>query len=181
MPATDMVMAVEAILPGGVSVTSPGPLEATAEGGPATGYIAPRLSGPSGAGQLTLILAHHLYFFRMESSPRAVGDDALEPGTTMPGRNDIACPENLSSRAQCAELYAADGALIGRRLSEVTGDVTRLEVVLRRNGGTIYGASTNTFDDTGVPAARPLAETPPLTLDQLEDLVRNDTWVMPAT
>jgi len=50
MAAVDMVSTVEAILPDGVTVTSPGPLTAdTEEGGPAVGWINATVAGPVGA------------------------------------------------------------------------------------------------------------------------------------
>ena len=95
---------------------------------------------------------------------------------------DISCPGNLAPRAQCTELFAADGTtLIGRRSSTIFGEVTTLEDVLRRNGGTVYVATANTLDDKWGRTSPASAEQPPLTPGQLEDLVRNDTWVMPAT
>ena len=51
------------------------------------------------------------------------------------------------------------------------------EVVLRRDGGTVYAASANTLDDKWGADSPLSAESPPLTLDDLENLVRNDVWV----
>jgi hypothetical protein len=98
-----------------------------------------------------------------------------------PDEGDISCPGNLVPRARCTELRAADGTLVGRRSSTTFGDVTTLEVVLRRDGGTVYAAAANTLDEKPGRSSRASAEVPPLDLDQLEDLVRNDTWVMPAS
>jgi hypothetical protein len=57
MPAIDMVAAASAIVPDGVTVTSPGPLTAdTPEGGPATGWINSILDGPDGPGRLNVML-----------------------------------------------------------------------------------------------------------------------------
>jgi hypothetical protein len=84
----------------------------------------------------------------------------------------------LASRAECEELLAPDGTVIGHRSSITSGEAKVLAVLLRRDGGQIYAAA-----DNNMPADQPgtSGKAPPLTLDQLEDLVRNDTWVTPAT
>ena len=53
--------------------------------------------------------------------------------------------------------------------------------MLRRDGGTVYGATANTLDDKWGRTSPASAEAPPLTLDHLEALLRNDTWVRPAS
>lgn len=179
MPATDMVTAVQAILPDRVLVTSSGPLTAETATSPAMGYIAPRLSGPTGPGQLHVVLSPMV---DPVADSLTAETDPIDAEPTLPGGNDIHCPKNLSSRAQCSELTTADGTLTGRRTSITSGSVTTLEVVLRRDGGTIYAAATNRLDpEQGQQSSGVSADQPPLTLDQLEDLVRNDTWVMPAS
>jgi len=65
----------------------------------------------------------------------------------------------------------------GRLTERWTDSVVINEVVLRRDGGTVYAASANSLDDTWGPDSAVSAPRPPLTLDQLEALVRNDTWV----
>lgn len=111
-----------------------------------------------------------------------VDDQGIELVTPGGYDDDVACPGNLATRAQCTELFADDGTtLIGRRSSTTLGQVTTLEVVLRRDGGTVYAAAANTLDDKWGRTSPASAEAPPLTLDQLEDLVRNDTWVRPAS
>jgi hypothetical protein len=54
-------------------------------------------------------------------------------------------------------------------------------VILRRDEGAVYAAAFNSVDHKPGPGSAVSADQPPLTLDQLEDLVRNDTWVRPAS
>lgn len=175
--AVDMVSTVEAIAPDGVAVTATGPLIDSAKGGPADGYIAPRLSGPTGVGELYVSLTP----FPLPGDAPVLSNcsGCLDTGFNLPGGNDIACPENLATRAQCEELHTADGTVVGRRTTITSGAIIQLEVVMRRDGGSIYASATNTY--AGWPQVGALSEAPPLTLDQLEALVRNDTWVRPAT
>lgn len=175
MPATDMVAAVEAILPDGVVVTEAGPLEAdTPEGGPASGWIAPQLAGTSGPGGLNLILYAGTTFLTTCLDCHSGGRGATVSPT--PG---VGCGGEFSSdRARCEELVDDQGQVIGRRLTERWTDAIVInQVVLRRDGGTVYAASVNTLDDKWRVDSPLSADRPPLTLDQLEDLVRNDVWV----
>lgn len=211
MPATDMVSAVEAIAPDGVIVTAPGLLIAdTEEGGPATGWINAFVTGPTGPGRLNVSLYPEPTTDSVTLTPDEGSEDGGDqvfaedcdapeladsnvscnelaaPGTQVfpPGGTDvdISCPGNLAPRAQCSELFAADGTtVIGRRSSTSFGGRTTLEFVLRRNGGTVHAETTNSLDDKPGAGSPVSAERPPLTLDQLEALVRNDTWVKPAT
>ncbi|HXH79891.1 hypothetical protein [Nocardioides sp.] len=180
MLAPDMVAAVGAILPDDVVVRSSGPLIAdTAEGGVALGYIAPRLTGPTGPGTLYLTLLPNVDFLTAPGLP--VTTPTTGPAPSLSDADALSCPANLSTRVQCEVLRAPDGTVSGRRSSTTSGLITNLEVVLQRDGGTVYAAAINNLDggSDGQPGAS--ADEPPLTLDQLEDLVRNDTWVMPAT
>ena len=162
MPSTDMVDAVRAILPDGVTVTDPGSLEAdTPEGGPGSGWINPHLSGRSGPGSLNVIL-----------SPGPASDMG-QIGMDI----DISCDEEFSGRTECAQIRDDDGTAVGRRLTNHWGGTVLHEVVLRRDGGTVYAASANTLDDKWGAGSPLSAESPPLTLDDLENLARNDVWV----
>jgi hypothetical protein len=55
------------------------------------------------------------------------------------------------------------------------------EVALLRSDGIVYAAAANTVADKWDGSSPTSSDRPPLSLDQLEELVRNDTWVMPAT
>lgn len=166
MPATDMVDAVRAIAPDAVTVTDPGPLEAdTLEGGPAAGWVRPGLQGPAGPGALNVM---------------------LHPGpvrsATVDGEGTVVAPscgvERSTDRIRCEDLLDADGEVVGRRLSERwDAGVVINEVVLHRDGGTVYAASANTLDDKWDVDSPVSAPRPPMTLDDLENLVRNDVWV----
>ena len=165
MPATDMVDAVRAIAPDGLTITGPGPLDAdTPEGGPAHGWIRPDLEGPTGPGGLNVILSPG-------PSPALglVGTDV-----------DVRCGgETSADRANCSELLDTDGVVVGRRLTTRWKDgIVINEVVLRRDGGTVYAASANTVDAKWGADSPVTAERPPMGLDDLENLVRNDVWVL---
>jgi hypothetical protein len=162
MPSAEMVAAVEAILPDGIMVTAPGPLEAdTPEGGPADGWINAYVDASGGPGRLNVIL-----------SP-GPAPDLGQVGMDI----DISCDEEFSGRTECAQIRDEEGTVIGRRLTNTSGAVVVREVVMRRAGGTVQAASANTLDDKW-DADSPLSgERPPLTLDDLENLVRNDVWV----
>ncbi|MEO5664534.1 MAG: hypothetical protein ABIR39_14770 [Nocardioides sp.] len=181
MPSVDMVSTAEAILPDGVTVTSPGSLTAdTEQGGPGTGSINAIVSGPAGPGRLNVML-----FPTIAGATAGTANDASADRTEMADGDGqesyISCAAEHTGQTQCAQLRNENGAIVGRRLVNRSGAMVTNEVTLRRNGGIVYAAAANTLDDkwgVGSPAS---AETPPLTLDQLEDLVRNDTWVRPAT
>lgn len=197
VPATDMVAAVEAILPDGVSVTDPGPLTADSpEGGPASGWVNPTLLAPAGPGSLNVILspvptgisAGDGTVIAPEggceqpqlsgvTACNDLGPDGSVTVTTGTADVDISCAAELSGRTECVELRDEAGAVVGRRLTNHWGGTVINEVVLRRDGGTVYAASANTLDEKWGADSPTSAARPPLTLDQLEDLVRNDVWV----
>jgi hypothetical protein len=181
MPSVDMVSTAEAILPDGVTVTSPGPLTAdTEEGGPGAGFVNAIVSGPAGPGRLNVMLLP-----TVASATTGPENDASGDGTEMADGDGqasyISCAAEHTGQTQCTQLRNANGAVIGRRLVNRSGGVVMNQVSLRRNGGIVYAAAANTIDDKWGAESPASAAQPPLTLDQLEDLVRNDTWVMPAT
>ena len=155
MPAVDMVVALEAILPDGVVVDDPGSLvEDTPEAGPASGSVHSTLASSIGKGDINVMMY-----------PDAAGEDAR-----------TSCPGNLVSPLSCTEVVDAGGTHIGRRSTTRTGDVTIFEVVLTIGDGVVYAATTNTVDlkwgtTSPVTAPRPL-----LTMDQLVGLARNEVW-----
>ena len=164
MPATSMIHAVETILPDGVVVIDRGSVGVgTPDGDLASSSIDPDLEGPAGPGSINIIL--------YPGPAQGTG----EIGTDV----EAGCGGvRTSNRARCEELLDTAGDVIGRRLTERwSGGVVINEVVLRRDGGTVYSASANTLDDKWGADSPRSASRPPLTLDQLEDLVRNDVWV----
>jgi hypothetical protein len=185
MPATEMITAVEAILPDGITVTDPGPLAAdTPEGGPASGWIAPQLNGATGPGLLNVVLWPDFAAVDVESTEPGEAQATGEPSPSVDysgpdGRID--CPGNLGKPAQCFEIVDKAGRHVGRRSVTQHKGLLTFEVVLLRSKGAVYAAAFNSVDDKPGPGSVLSAEQPPLTLDQLEDLVRNDTWVMPAS
>ena len=159
-----MIHAVETILPDGVVVIDPGSVGVgTPDGDLASSSIDPDLEGPAGPGSINIIL--------YPGPAQGTG----EIGTDV----EAGCGGvRTSDRARCEELLDTAGDVIGRRLTERwAGGVVINEVVLRRDSGTVYAASANTRDDKWGADSPRSASRPPLTLDQLEDLVRNDVWV----
>lgn len=92
------------------------------------------------------------------------------------GTTDISCDAEWTGTTDCVQLYDEAGEVIGRRLVNITDGIIHHEVVLRRQGGTVYAASANTTDDKWGEGSPATAERPPLSLDQLEELVRDDVW-----
>jgi hypothetical protein len=89
----------------------------------------------------------------------------------------LSCDVERAGRTRCEQILDGAGTVVGRRLTSRWGDVVTHEVVLERDGGTVYAASANTDDEKWGVGSPVSAARPPLTLDQLEDLVRNDVWV----
>lgn len=204
MPATEMVSTVQAILPDGVVLTDSGPLEAdTPQGGPARGWINPTLQAAGGAGSLNVILYPYesaTVTLTEDEETALAPSSGSDPGCDAPELSaaasceevpegeeiqvapsgpgsDISCAEERSGHTQCTQILDAKGEVVGRRLTSRWGGTVMTEVVLRRDGGTVYAASANTLDDKWGADSPLSADRPPLTLDQLEDLVRNDAWV----
>lgn len=204
MPATEMVSTVQAILPEGVVLEDSGPLEAdTPEGGPARGWAQPHLRTASGSGSLNVILypyADPTITLTEEEQTVLAPTTSGDPGCDAPELSsatsceevrqgeeievapsgpatDISCDEEREGRTRCTQIVDAKGEVVGRRLTSRWGGTLMTEVVLRRDGGTVYAASANTLDDKWGEDSQLTAPRPPLTLDQLEDLVRNEAWV----
>lgn len=115
--------------------------------------------------------------------------DLVRDGRTVGGVNVVlyvtglepdqwTCPGNFGAPTVCDEVRDDTGEVIGRRSTSTQGDVvTRAVVVQRRNGGFVYVASSNSAVDkptAGSPVAGP---TPPLSLDQLQDIAEDDAWI----
>ena len=179
----------------------------TPEGGPATGWINAELTGPAGPGRLNVILSPTwTRTTTLTPQPGAGGstpssstdptggpvggEDGLSAeealglvrsrsgGATTDGEPDrTSCDEVFTGHTECEQIRDEDGAIVGRRLTNRSGAVVMTEVVLVRDGGTIYAASVNSLDDKPGAGSPTSAARPPLTLDQLEALVRNDAWV----
>lgn len=191
MPAVDMVSTVEAILPDGVTMTSPGPLEAiTTQGLSETGWIAPVLSGESGPGMLNVALTPDFAEAAVDDAAQAEAQATGEPspaGEYTGPDGWIDCPGNVGAGDQCTEIIDDNGEHVGRRSVTTNKDLVTFELTLRRDGGAISIAAFNSISafnsDGQIQPGHPQAssDAPPLTLDQLEDLVRNDAWVKPAT
>ena len=212
MQATDMVSALEAILPDGVVVTDPGPLTADSpEGGPGIGFVNAFVTAPGGAGRVNVMLypgPPESVTITPDPGTNEGGDTVVAPdgdhGCDAPEHegaascteiqdgeeleydliasgDDISCTAELAGRTDCTQIRDGAGVVVGRLLVTHWGDLVMTEAVLRRNGGTVYAASANTLDDKWGKQSPTSSAVPPLTLDQLEALVRNDTWVKPAT
>ena len=183
--ANDMTSTIRAIKPDGVLVTFSGPVTFSPKGGgPSSdlteGYIAPRLDTATGRGRLHLLLRP--IPDERTASPELVGTgkDSITFGVGTLS-SAISCDIELGAQTICTPIRDDLGTIIGRRLVQRSGETVVNHVVLHRSDGIISAAAMNTLDTTWGPDSPASSELPPLTLDQLEDIVRNDTWVMPAT
>lgn len=157
MPAADMVVALEGILPDGIVVHDPGSLvEDDPDAGPASGYIHSTLASSIGEGDINVMMYPAL---------DAAGLDA-----------QVSCPGNLVSPLACTEVVDADGTHVGRRSTTRTGDVTVFQVVLTVGDGVVYAATANTVDRKWGTTSPVTAPRPLLTMDQLVGLARNEVW-----
>jgi hypothetical protein len=157
-------------LPDGVSVT---------RSEEQTGGLLAELDSPTGPGGFQLIL--------YPPEP----DEVPDPVTT----TDAAGNEHTSAYADsrshrsrtrcdlvgppgtCAVIHDADGARIGRVNSFPQDRVTFYEAtLLGPDGGLVYLSVWNATDEKPGPDTPASAEVPPLTLDQLRDLVQDPVW-----
>lgn len=157
MPAADMVVALEEILPDGVMVEDPGSLvEDTPEAGPASGYLHSTLASSIGNGDINVMMYPALDAARLDAQ--------------------VSCPGNLVSPLSCTEVVDVNGTHIGRRSTTRTGDVTVFAVVLTIGDGVVYAAAANTVDRKWSTASPVTAPRPLLTMDQLVGLARDEAW-----
>jgi hypothetical protein len=89
------------------------------------------------------------------------------------------CPGNLRHPDTCTEIVGDDGQPVGRRSTTAyAGGVVEHEVVLvRKNGGLVYVDATNAIDDKWGPGSPVAGTTVPLTLDQLQGMAEDDSWI----
>lgn len=178
MPATQMVDTLTAILPEGVVLTASGPLTAdTEEGGPADGSINSTLRTSVGGELVTGNV--NILMWPARTTPVALEGVGADEATFQVGVQTgwLTCPGNLGpSTTSCTEIRGSGGEPAGRRSTTVMGDLRILEVVVVSGDGIVYGATANTDDDKWGTESPVTAPRPPLTMAQLEAIVRDEVW-----
>ena len=175
MPSRVMVDKLTAMLPAGVVLVDTGPLEAdTPEGGPGQGSInstvGTSMDGAVVTGNVTVVLG-------WSSTTRSFTVGGEGPPTAIRGLpRELSCPGNLVAPTSCTEIRDEDDGRIGRRSVTALGRVTILEVALTSGDGIVHGAVANTDDNTWSADSPVTSPRPPLTMAQLETLVRDEAW-----
>ncbi|WP_340536711.1 hypothetical protein [Nocardioides sp. GXZ039] len=121
-----------------------------------------------------------------------VGRGTIELRLSAPGErsNDMRCEayawawskaERDLYNAECRELTDAGGEVVGRVIStdarEAGGQLRDHTVELRtEDGGIVSGSVANTVDEKWYPNSPASAELPPLTVPQIENLLRDPIW-----
>lgn len=168
VPSTDLVDVLEGLLPSGVSVVE---AETRIETGdpddpwaPGTGGLHGVLEGPSGPGTFQVILY----------PPDASTSDELvrEPGAATL-RSRITC---RAYHEGCQPITDADGVQVGRVATDTERGTAYYDaVLLGPDGGAVYLAVMNSSGEK--PGYEPpSADVPPLTVDQLRELVQDPAW-----
>lgn len=178
MPATQMVESLTELLPDEVVLTASGrPIADTEEGGPADGSINSTL-GTSVGGDLATGNVN-MMMWPARTTPVALEGVGPEEATFKVGIRAgwLTCPGNLGpGTTSCTEIRNTGGQPAGRRSITSVGDLRILEVVLVSGDGIVYGATANTDDDTWGVESPVTAPRPPLTMAQLEAIVRDPVW-----
>ncbi|WP_224279882.1 hypothetical protein [Nocardioides lacusdianchii] len=178
MPANEMVETLTGILPDGVILTATGPLAGdTEQGGPAHGFINSTL-GVSAGGEVATGNVN-IMMWPARTAPVALEGVGAEEATFEVGVQDgwLTCPGDLGpSTTSCTEIRGPGGERTGRRSTTVMGDVRIVEVVVVFGDGIVYGATANTDDDKWGAESPITAPRPPLTMAQLEAIVRDQVW-----
>lgn len=132
--------------------------------------------GQPSTGQFDIRLAHKMNPVFLVGPPKRDGT-----GDRYTYVDDLTCAVLLAAASagedvvSCEEILDSGGEVIGRRSKEIYGPAgsVHLEVDLRRDGGVVTGTVSNTSASPDGIAISPEA---PLTLDQLEAIVRDDAW-----
>ncbi|MFN8194550.1 MAG: sigma factor [Nocardioidaceae bacterium] len=152
------------------------------------GYLVGRVTTADGElGSVTIMLsppaapatpaAHDDSAGTATNAPGADGSTAVMEPTAPTWRDRISCPGNLEAPTSCRELVDEAGRHVGRTSSWTDGVVTVLEVTIRTaDDGLVYGAVANTTDDKWGVGSGATADLPPLTRDQLRQVVEDAAW-----
>ena len=178
MPSRAMVNRLTEVLPSGVVLVDSGDLEADApQGGMGRGFINPTV-GTSMDGELVTGNVNIL-MWPARTTPVALEGVGADEATFEVGVQAgwLTCPGNLGpSTTSCTEIRGPGGERTGRRSITAMGDLRILEVVVVSGDGIVYGATANTDDDKWGAESPVTAPRPPLTMAQLEAIVRDEVW-----
>lgn len=110
--------------------------------------------------------------------PEAGGPGKVNVKLYAPETGRLSCsPDSVSDPADCRQLKAEDGTVIGRVLDSTKGEVRSLTLDLATaDGGVVMVSVANSLDEKWPEGATPSADKVPLTLAQLRSIARNPAW-----
>jgi hypothetical protein len=174
-PSDQLLQGLQQALPAGVTIQSSEPDPGDA------GWLHATLSGPAGPGGLEIMLAMP----DLEEIPDPVtttdadgneGIAMLSTGASNLSR--VTCGHQARYAGTCEEILDAGGEPVGRLTSMLQDDtITFYEAtLLGPRGGLVYISAWNATDEKPGPNTPPSSPIPPLTLDQLRDMVQDPAW-----
>ncbi|NYJ00445.1 hypothetical protein HNR19_001143 [Nocardioides thalensis] len=175
MPAPRMLAELEARLPSGVTNADPGTDAEERRGQPGNLWL--HLDAPTGTGAFNLLLQPPIA--ELPTGTRTWTDENGEEHTSVaadpvPYERRIGCkPEYL----RCELIRDEDGTVIGDVSTEVDEGTTyhNADLVLPDGGAINVYVADSTGDKPGY--APPTADAPPLTFEQVLELVQDPVWV----
>ena len=178
MPSRAMVNRLTEVLPSGVVLVDSGDLEADApQGGMGRGFINPTVGTSMDGAVVTGNV--NLMMWPARTTPVNLEGVGPEETTFQVGvqASRLTCPGDLGpSTTSCTEIRGSGGQPAGRRSTTAMGDLRIIEVVVVSGDGIVYGATANTDDDKWGAESQVTAPRPPLTMAQLEAIVRDQVW-----
>jgi hypothetical protein len=199
IPATDMLVHLKDLTPGGLSIADPiltnddrapgeragvlrGWLQAdvVADGATAGGInVALKAPLPASATSTGTGTSTGAGIPQPQTGTGLAATGAVTGSGQDPARPDerVACPGNLVSPDTCTVLHDAAGVTVGRTSTTTTGAVTVLEVVLRGpDDGLVYVAASNSADVKWGVNSRVASTRVPLTLTELRAIAADPAW-----
>jgi hypothetical protein len=184
-PADQLLGQLEAALPDNVTITAHelAPADrAPGEPSVGAGWLAATLDSPTGPGGFEIILSPPDLEDVPDGPITYTDENGVEHTAMMAqGRANasrIRCGHQARYTDNCEEFTNSDGVAIGRVDTILQdGTITFYEAtLLGPDGGLVYLSVWNATDEKPGPDTPTSAEVPPLTLDQLRDLVQDPAW-----
>ncbi len=183
-PADVLLAHLRTTLPEGIEITDYdlGPTDrAPGEPGVSAGWLHATLTGPDGPGGFEIILS--MPDLEDPPDPVTTTDAAGNEGTTMLATGPsnlvkVKCGHHARYTDTCVEILDANGEPMGRVTTFLQdGTITFHEATfLGPEGGLVYMSAWNATDGKPNPDTPQSAPVPPLTPDQLRDLVQDPAW-----
>lgn len=183
-PADVLLGHLQTTLPEGIELTDYdlGPTDgAPGEPGVSAGWLHATLTGPDGPGGFEIILS--MPDLEDPPDPVTTTDAAGNEGTSVLATGPsnlvkVKCGHHARYTDTCEEILDANGVPIGRVTSFLQdGTITFYEATfLGPEGGLVYMSAWNATDGKPNPDTPQSAPVPPLTPDQLRDLVQDPAW-----